>query len=56
MRVLGQLGPGFFIFFRTKKQSSAQNALGKDYVGIKRKRESEVIVLIMAIEDQYEHH
>jgi hypothetical protein len=58
MRALGPLGPGWFIYFRSKKQHSAQNAVdgGIDYVGEKRRKESEVIAIIMAIEDQYEHH
>ncbi len=53
MRVLGPLGPGWFIYLRTKKQHSAQNAVdgGIDYVGEKRTKESEVIAIIMAIED-----
>jgi hypothetical protein len=56
MRVNGPLGPGWFIYLRSKKQSSAQNALGRDYVGEKRRKETEVIAIIMAIEDSNEHY
>jgi hypothetical protein len=56
MRPVGQLGPGWFLYLRTKKQHSAQNALGRDYVGEKRRKESEVIAIIMAIEDSNEHY
>lgn len=55
-KIRGQLGPGFFIFFRTKKFHSshggAEVGTGIDYLAEKQRNEQEVISIIMAIYDE----
>jgi len=54
MRVLGQLGPGFFLYFRTKKRREAHNGVGPDLAleaAGKLRLNNDVMAIILAIED-----